>query len=262
MSAPQTYTFGDSDLASARLALLAVAHEPATRDLLGRWGLRAAAHALDLGSGPGHTTRLLHDLLGPARTTGVDSSARYVAEATRTAPAGVTFVVQDLLRPPFSVPPGELIFCRHLLAHVADPRAALAAWTALAHPGARLIIQETETMASDDPTLAEYYRSVAAMQAGHGQRMQVGGHLEAALAGTAWRLEHSAAPLVTLDPRLMARIHLMNLRTWRHDPSAAALFSPAALDDLDARLAAIADGAAAAAPVRNQLREIVVRLVR
>jgi trans-aconitate 2-methyltransferase len=112
-------------------------------------------------------------------------------------------------------------------------------------------------MASDDPTLSAYYASVAAMQARHGQRMQVGAHLEAALAGTPWRIAHSAAPLLTLDPQLMARIHVMNLRTWRHDPAAAALFTPAALDDLDARLAAIADGAPAA-PVRNELREIVV----
>jgi trans-aconitate 2-methyltransferase len=109
-SGAQTYTFGDSDLASARLRLLSIAHEPATRDLLGRWGVPAPAHAIDLGSGPGHTTRLLHQLLAPARTTGVDSSARYAAEAERTAPAGVAFVVQDLLRPPFAVAPGDVLF--------------------------------------------------------------------------------------------------------------------------------------------------------
>jgi trans-aconitate 2-methyltransferase len=260
VSDPRAYTFGDTDLAAERLRLLAVAYEPATRELLERWGLRGAEHALDLGSGPGHTTRLLHEALAPARTTGLDSSPRYVADAQRTAPPGVSFVVQDLLKPPFAVAPGDLIFCRHLVAHVADPGAAFAAWTTLGRPGARLIVQETETMASDDPTLARYYESVAAMQARHGQKMQIGGHLEAALAETPWRIEHSAARALTLEPRLMARIHVMNLRTWRHDPAATALFTPAALDDLDVRLAAIAEGDRPCAMVKNQLREIVVRL--
>jgi SAM-dependent methyltransferase len=261
VSASQAYTFGDSDLASARLRLLAIAHEPATRDLLRRWGGQAPAHALDLGAGPGHTTRLLHETVAAVRTTGVDASARYVAAAQATAPPGVSFVVQDLLKPPFAVEPADLIFCRHLVAHIADPHSAFTAWADLARPDARLIVQETETMASDDPTLSQYYASVAAMQAGHGQRMQIGPHLEAALSGTPWTIEHSEARLFTLDPRLMARIHVMNLRTWRHDPAATALFSAAALDDLDASLTAIADGAVTAAPVKNELREIVVRYV-
>lgn len=256
---PQVYTFGDSDLAAERLFWLATAHEAASRDLLQRWGASAPAHALDLGSGPGHTTRLLHESVSALRTTGIDSSPRFVADAQRNAPPGIQFVVADLLRPPFAVAPGELLFCRHLLAHISEPEAALLAWSQLARPGARLIVQETESIGSDDPTLARYYECVAAMQARHGQRTLIGAHLEAALAATPWQLEHSSVRSLTLDPRLMARIHVMNLRTWRHDPAALALFEAAALDDLDQRLAAIVEGGRAEA-VRNELRELVVRL--
>lgn len=261
MNDPRAYTFGDTDLAAERLHWLAIAYEPATRDLLGRWGGSAPAHALDLGSGPGHTTRLLHETLAAVCTTGIDSSPRFVAEAQRTAPPRVSFAIADLLRPPFAVVPGDLLFCRHLVAHVAEPGAAFAAWTQLARPGARLIVQETETIGSDNPTLASYYECVVAMQASHGQQLQIGAHLEVALTATPWRIEHSAVRALTLDPRLMARIHVMNLRTWRHDPAAIALFDPAVLDDLDARLSAIAHGTTpCAAPVRNELRELVVRL--
>jgi trans-aconitate 2-methyltransferase len=261
MNDPQAYTFGDTDLAAERLHWLAIAYEPATRELLGRWGGSAPAHALDLGSGPGHTTRLLHETLAAVRTTGIDSSSRFVAEAQRTAPSGVSFVIADLLRPPFAVDPGDLLFCRHLVAHVAEPGGAFCAWTQLARPGARLIVQETETIGSDHPTLARYYECVAAMQARHGQRLRIGAHLEAALAATPWQIEHSAVRALTLEPRLMARIHVMNLRTWRHGLAASALFEPAALDDLDLRLSAIAQGTTSYAPVvHNELREIVVRL--
>jgi hypothetical protein len=143
---------------------------------------------------------------------------------------------------------------------VAEPGAAFAAWTQLARPQARLIVQETETLSSDDPTLTRYYECVAAMQASHGQQTLIGAQLEAALAATPWQIEHSAARALTLDPRLMARIHVLNLRTWRYDSAALALFEPAALDDLDVRLAAIAEGTSGAPAVRNELREIVARL--
>jgi SAM-dependent methyltransferase len=258
---PRAYTFGDTDLAAERLRWLALAYESASRDLLGRWGGPAAAHAIDLGSGPGHTTRLLHETLAAMRTTGIDSSPRFVAEAQRTAPPGVSFVIADLLRPPFAVEPGDVLFCRHLVAHIAEPGLAFSSWTELARPGARLIVQETETIASDHPTLARYYEWVAAMQARHRQQLRIGAHLEAALTATPWRIEHNSVRQLNLEPRLMARIHVMNLRTWRHDPAAIALFESAALDDLDVQLSAIAEGATrCAAAVRNELRELVLRL--
>jgi trans-aconitate 2-methyltransferase len=255
-----TYLFGDTDLASKRLRLLADVYEPAMRDLLARWGPRRPGHAIDLGSGPGHSTRLLHEALQAARTTGIDVSPRFLAEAKRAAPAGVDFVEHDLLRRPFPVEPADVIYCRHLLAHVTDPAATLRGWTALGAPGARLLIQETETIASDDPTLARYYACVMALQDRRGQRIHVGGHLEAAATSAGgWAIEHSAVQALTLDPRVMATMHAMNLENWRTDSAAQALFDPGDLDDLGARLWAIASGeAAATAPVRNQLRDLVL----
>ncbi|HXQ57593.1 MAG TPA: osmotically inducible protein OsmC, partial [Actinomycetes bacterium] len=77
------YAFGDSALAARRLGLLAQVFEPTSRSFL----TDAAAHpvgpppelAVDLGCGPGHTTRLLVSVLGPRRTLGLDQSAFFVA---------------------------------------------------------------------------------------------------------------------------------------------------------------------------------------
>ena len=109
-------TGGEPDpLTRERLRLLAQLYDPATEDLLRSFGPSGAPHAIDLGCGPGHTTRLLHRVLAPVRTTGLDSSTRYVTEARATAPVGVHFEMHDVARTPFPVPAADILLCRYLL---------------------------------------------------------------------------------------------------------------------------------------------------
>ena len=261
MNSDSKYTFGDSDRAAERLRRLADAYEGATRALLSESAPPKPEHAIDLGCGPGYTTRLLHAAVAARSTTGIDSSARYVELAQRNAPNGVRFVVHDVLAPPYPVPRAQLLFCRHLLAHVADPHAALLAFAELALPGAYLFIQENETLSSNDKTLARYYECVSLMQAAHGQRTHVGPHLAAASDGTPFRIEYSGLRPLQQDARMMARLHRMNLATWRENDRARSLFDSQELDGLDAVLGDIETGAKAAEPVRNDLRELVLRRI-
>lgn len=72
---PQSdYTFGDSDLAARRLELVGSTFQDTTRDFLRSQAPSAPALAVDLGSGPGHTTALLRETLHPALTIAVDFS--------------------------------------------------------------------------------------------------------------------------------------------------------------------------------------------
>ncbi|HTJ41939.1 MAG TPA: hypothetical protein VL463_07565, partial [Kofleriaceae bacterium] len=56
------YTFGDNDVASARLARLAALYDPETRALVARAAQPPVALAIDLGCGPGWSTRLVHEI--------------------------------------------------------------------------------------------------------------------------------------------------------------------------------------------------------
>ena len=141
--AENRYTFGDNTRASARLRRLAEVYEPETRALLERCGVHAPALAVDLGCGPGWSTRLLRSVLAPVRTVGLEASERYAEEARKNVPEG-DVIVCDVPRPPLPVENVEVFFCRFLLTHLRDLPRVLATWAAAAAPGAQLLVHETD----------------------------------------------------------------------------------------------------------------------
>ncbi len=259
MTARDNYTFGDNDRASTRLRLrrLAELYEPETRELLQRHGTRAPRLAVDLGCGPGWSTRLLHEVLVPLRTLGLDASERFVAEARRSHGPELEFVVHDITRTPFPAPEPDLLLCRFLLTHLRRPELVLATWASISAPGARLLVHETERLEADHPTLRRYYELVAQLQAHHGQAFDVGGQLEGFFAQTPWRLADSQSRMLEKPAASMAELHLANLRTWRAEEYARKNFDPCELERLEASLERIARGVEAGGRVWNAVRQIM-----
>src|SRR6185312_14029331 len=97
-------------------------------------GPREAELAVDLGCGPGATTRLIHEVLRPVRTLGLDQSSAYVARAIADAPEGVGFSVHDARAVPFPEAPADLVYCRLLLAHLNRPSEVVARWATQVRP--------------------------------------------------------------------------------------------------------------------------------
>ena len=164
MNAVGGYAFGDSAPAARRLSLLAEVFEPTSRAFLAHAGARLAGPpelAVDLGCGPGHSTRLLVSVLGLRRVLGLDQSASFVALAAADAPPGAEFAVHDVTVVPFPCPPAGLLSCRFLLGHLPDPAAALAAWATQLAPGGLLLVEEVERIRTDQPALRRYLELAA-----------------------------------------------------------------------------------------------------
>jgi SAM-dependent methyltransferase len=77
------YTYGDSDLAGDRLALVARLFRPTSEAFLRAASPREPDVALDLGCGPGYTTARVHEAAGARRTVGVDRSEAFARRAHR-----------------------------------------------------------------------------------------------------------------------------------------------------------------------------------
>ncbi len=124
------YAYGDSVSAGDRLDLVARVFEPTSRRFLERAAPRGPRLALDLGCGPGNTTRLIADALRPERTVGLDRSGPFLDRARQGSPPGVEFMEHDVFVTPFPIGPADVIFARLLLAHLPDRPDVVARWTA------------------------------------------------------------------------------------------------------------------------------------
>jgi trans-aconitate 2-methyltransferase len=222
------YAFRDSAAAAERLRLVAEIFEPTSRTFLAASGRRGVGLALDLGCGPGYTTRLLAAALRPRHVIGLDSSAAFLDLARRDGGEYRRLDVES-----DAVPPADLAYCRFLLSHVRRPAATVERWVASLRVGGRLLAEEVESISTDDPAFARYLDVVRAMLARRGHTLEVGPNLVG-----------GAAQIVTVapDPAAVARMFRANLRAW----------SDEAPDGLDEELAAGDRG-----PIVWRLRRIV-----
>lgn len=257
----ETYTFGDSGEASSRLRQLAKLYEPETRELLRLSDIGTPQLALDLGCGPGWSTRLIKDALNPRRTVGLDASERYVAEARKNHGSDLEFKVHDVVRAPFPVPAPDVMFCRFLLTHLRSVKKVLRTWASVAAPGALLFVHETESLETDNPKLRRYYDLVAQLQEHYGQTLLVGTVLEASFENSGWELVKSKRRVLEKPASEMASLHVANLRTWRHDEYAMRTFDADELDSLEASLERISSGCEDGDAVVNAAKQIMARRI-
>jgi trans-aconitate 2-methyltransferase len=252
------YTFGTTPTAAERLALLAALYDPDTRGLLARWAPRPTEHAIDLGCGPGHTARLVHEVTGARRTTGIERSPEFVALARRDAPDGVEIVEADVTAEVLSVDPADVVHARFLLTHLSAPVRALRGWRDLLRPSGVLVLTEVARLVSRDPALGRYYELVAEMQQHHGQALDVGARLVELAEGVAGLgVVHARLRAWNPPTTAMAALHVLNLRTWRDSQYAATTFDPDELDALDGALVEIARGRPAES-IEQDLAEVVL----
>ena len=260
MKSSEHYTFGDTDVAAERLRLLSRVFEPSSRRLLQSLGNPSGDLAVDLGCGPGSTTRLVAEHVATARVVGLDQSQRLLEQATREqGNSRVSFLQRDVSSPPFSLPEASVLYSRFLLTHLREPAAVLRGWARAAGPSAVLVLEETAFMTGEHAAFPRYYALVERMQAHYGQRMYIGQELSALASCPEWALESAEIAVAPLPAADMARLHSLNLQTWSSDPFAQANYERAELEALGLELSQIAAGEISAAPVSCGIGQVVLR---
>ena len=254
------YTFGDSATASERLARVAHVFAPSTDAFLARLSGPAPRRVLDLGCGPGHTTRLLARTFDGAMVCGLEQSAAFLAEARLVATPGTSFERADVTRTPLPGAPADLIFARFVLSHLRDRRRVLRGWFDALSSGGVLAVEEVDRIETDDAVFREYLGITSGLMADRGGELYVGPELVATARGLGGSSVADVATSVTPATAEIATIFRLNLQSWRSDPWVVANHGQR-LDTLAAALRA-REGVAGAGTIRWTLRQVGVRVNR
>ncbi|ADP78133.1 OsmC family protein [Pseudofrankia inefficax] len=277
------YAFRDTDTAARRLALVSDVFDPGSRafihDRVRAAGLSDVRLAVDLGCGPGHTTRLLAAATGAARTVGLDASTAFVATAVGTEPVSaqggglsadgateLAFLRHDVSRLPFPAQArkADVVYARLLLPHLVDVTDAIGGWITQVAPHGLLLLDEVESIDTDQPALAAYLDHARHLLAARGTTLHAGRLVNTALhdlaahsPGTSFEVEYNATEPVRPPVPAAAEMFGLNLAVWRDDP----LYRDRQpeLDRLAADLAALAAGPEHDGHITWTMRRVAVR---
>lgn len=257
-SSSSHYTFGDNDRAAARLERLAAAYAPSSAEFLRRALPQRVDRAVDLGSGLGLTTAMIHEQTGARFVCGYERSAHFL-ELARSRFEQLAFKQLDVLLPPYPDADLDLIYSRFLLTHLPEPQTVLNACIEQLRPGGRLLLEEVANLSSPLPVLQKYYAMVGELQAHYGQELYIGRRL-AVLATTLPSVQVSTQLTpIELPTAVMAELHAMNIATWKSDPFMLQTYGLAALEAEEAALGEICSKSSPLPNVTCEMAQVTVQ---
>ena len=236
------YSFGETNLAAERLRVVSEVFDPTSEAFVSETVRTRPRLALDLGCGPGFTTRLLSRIARPERTVGGDRSEAFLSRARASSTTGEEYVVADVAVVPLRIAgigaQPDLIYARFLASHLPEPEQAISGWAKELEAGGLLLVEEVDSISAEVAAFDEYLKIASEVLAQHGNELFVG----ARLATTRWdddlRIEVNRAAEVYPSTGQAARMFSMNLPNWRHDPYVEATYP----SDKMERLATELDG--------------------
>ncbi len=254
----QRYLFGQGDLPARRLRKLAEVFAPTTTAFLRRVAIRNPDVVIDLGCGPGYTTRLLAELLDARATYGLDNGKAFLQIANAHPTPGILFVDHDIRETPFPAPAADVIYGRFILAHLKDVPALVASWGTQLKPGGALLLEETEFMETTHPACSRYIEIVEAMLAHNGSELYAG-RLIRELDPAGLVPGSSELTRYRVANRDAAAMFSMNIPTWKLEPYIEERYDADEIGTLEASLVAIAANVSATSEIEWGLRQCVFR---
>jgi SAM-dependent methyltransferase len=235
-----SYAFGDVDLAAQRLHLLDRVFAEPSRSLLGFAPPGSIELAVDLGCGPGWSTRLVRDTLRPARAVGLDRSPSFLETARASGPPEIGWFVHDITSVPFPTGPADLLHARFVLCHLNEPEVVLRRWLGQLRPGGYLLAQDDQEIITRHPVLESYEEMARSLVAAGGGDLWVGARLGHVKAPYGFQEGVNRVYRHRVPTPLAAQMFAMNFAVWRHDPHITASYSDAVLHEMGAALTRLA----------------------
>ncbi|MEX0756302.1 MAG: class I SAM-dependent methyltransferase [Actinomycetota bacterium] len=253
------YTLGHTPASAERLRYVAAIADEQTRFLLENLTIdEPPALVVDLGCGPGYTTRLLAETLRPDRTVGLDVAESFLEVARQSSHEGLEYRRHDLLEGELPVSDADVVFTRFLLSHLPRPTSHLGTWSRALALGGRLILVEVERVNSPDAVFTDYLAMLDGLLRSQGGVFSVGPVLAEAERPEDMTTELDRVATFDVPASLAGRSFHLNLQNVRNDPYVLDEVGPERVDRIDRGLASLAEGTRTTT-ITWQLRQLVLR---
>jgi len=224
-----------------RQQLLAEVLNPPTREMLSRLPtVRGSARVLDLGCGQGNTTRCLADTLQPAECIGLEYDAALVdyAQTRPENPSNVEFRQGDASQLQFPDGSFDVVFCRYLLLHMANPMQVVREMMRVVKPGGFAVAYEGDfTMATSSHPPCTGLATLHTVWEGLFQNPPAGRRLVHYFRDAgATDIEAGACTLVAHDTPTMKRLLRLSAEATGPAAEAKGILSPAQVGEMIADL--------------------------
>ncbi len=260
-----SYLFGDSDVAARRLEFLAQVFARSTRTFFTDAGVGAPAHAVDLGCGPGYTTRLLAKILGCQRVSGLDNSQAFISLARSLAQdrdgENVSFHLHDITQAPFPIEPANLLYCRFLITHLADPEETISVWTTQLQSSAYLLIEETEWINTSLSMFTDYLEMTESMLASQSNSLYPGGLLDNMVDTDYLKSRHSRVYRLSVTNADAATMFSLNLQSMKDHTFIYANYEAAEIQRMEQDLLTLSQTPVSESQIEWGIRQVVLQRV-
>lgn len=251
-----SYLFRDTDIAARRLKVLADVYAPASRAFLQDAVTNTPQIAVDLGCGPGYTTRLLAEVTASRQAFGLDASEHFLSLARQDAPEHISFIRHDITRVPFPSGQSDLISCRFLLTHLQDPQHVIERWTTQLRPGGLLLMEEVEWIKSTNERLSTYLDIVAATLEQQGNQLYIGPSLDTMSVSNRLARRMSRVYRLPVTTKQAATMFSMNIPSWKYQPFVQEHYGASMIEQLEQDLCEMAETSTEEGEITWGMRQI------
>jgi trans-aconitate 2-methyltransferase len=217
------------------LAAVARTFAPTSRTFLAGARRPHVDLALDLGCGPGHTTRLIAETLAPHRLVGLDQFAPFLRLARSRLGAKAVFAQFDVTSESFPTWTPDLVYCRFLVGHLPRPQAQVTRWGGQLRRGGLLLLEEVEWIRPENPVFGTFVDMVDAML-DEKQVPYAGPMIDTVPESPELRRSLSQIAVLSPPSAQVARMFWLNLPAWRHDPFIRERYPVHTVPDLERNL--------------------------
>ena len=255
-SATEEYLFGESDIAANRLRMLHDVFAESSREFLRESVSRRPNLAVDIGCGPGHTTRLVNTILNPARMVGIDNSESLIAEA-RTLNDDEQYLVHDATIVPFPTAPADVLYARFVVTHLEDPVAVLEAWASQLAEGGSLLLDEVEMISTSNEVFSEYLGILDSLMSFERRALYIGPTLRRMQIPGLLGVQRNHVRTLRVRDQQAASLFRLNMEAWRDRQFLIDTYGEASIHRLADQLEATARGASAGSTIKWTMRQMV-----